>query len=60
MMTGPIKAERERIAATQRPRTKPLERRNTWRMLAGIGVALVIGGSMLACVLFSTLGTIGH
>lgn len=67
MMTGPTKAADEaravRLIALRkaRARTKPLERAPaTWRMLAGIGVALVIGGSMLACAGGMVLGFIGH
>lgn len=56
------KARTERLIVLQRQiaRGKPLEKRSTWRMLAGVGVALLVGGVMCACVLFSTLGTIGH
>lgn len=57
------KSRTERLIALrkERARAKPLERApSTWRMLAGIGLALVIGGAMCACVLFSALGTIGH
>lgn len=61
MMTGPTKAAREAIAATQTPRTKPLDKpQSRWRMLAGIGAALLVGGAMCALAGGMILGFIGH
>lgn len=57
------KARTERLIVLQRQiaRGKPLERaQSTWRMLVGVGVALLIGGAMCACAGGMVLGWIGH